>query len=95
MIIKIIARIKDKNIIDYICYENIYIKEYESIFIKDSKYGQIIDIIISIIIVILFFALCYFSYKYIQNKRNIASEIEKIPYSDLLRKETELEELNS
>ena len=93
--IQIIARIKDKNIIDYICYENIYIKEYESIFIKDSKYGQIIDIIISIIIVILFFALCYFSYKYIQNKRNIASEIEKIPYSDLLRKETELEELNS
>ena len=93
--IQIIAKIKDKNIVEYISYESIYIKEYESIFIKDSKYGKIIDVTITLIILILFFALCYFSYNYIKNKRNLASEIEKISYSNLIREENELGELKS
>ena len=86
--IQIIAKIKDKNNIEFISYESIYIKEYESIFIKDSNYGKIIDIIIIMCILILLSVICYYYiYRYFKVRRNLSSEIEKIPYSDLISKE--------
>ena len=89
--IQIIAKIKDKNNIEYIGYESIYIQEYESIFIKDTNYGKIIDIIISLITFILIFSLCILVYNYLKKRRYTSSEIEKIPYIDLIGKKIELE----
>ena len=89
--IQIIAKIKDKNNIEYIGYESIYIQEYESIFIKDTNYGKIFDIIISLITFILIFSLCILVYNYLKKRRYTSSEIEKIPYIDLIGKKIELE----
>ena len=85
--IQIMAKIKDKNNIEFASYESIFIKEYESIFVKDSDYGKIIDIVIIMSILILLFVVCSIIYKYIKARRHLSSEIEKIPYDDLVGKE--------
>ena len=81
------AKTKDKNNIEFVSYESIFIKEYESIFIKDSDYGKIIDIVIIMSILIILFVVCYMIYKCIKARRHLSSEIEKIPYADLVGKE--------